>query len=53
MEAALLLKETSIVPAEGMDTREGATTGMYALSSSQLVLGLGLGVHSTSSSARR
>ena len=43
MEAALLLKETSIVPAEGMETREGATSGMYALSESQLVLGLGLG----------
>jgi fructoselysine-6-P-deglycase FrlB-like protein len=43
MEAALLLKETSIVPAEGMETREGATTGMYALSSSHLALGLGLG----------
>ena len=43
MEAALLLKETSILPAEGMETREGATTGMYALSASHLVLGLGLG----------
>jgi glucosamine 6-phosphate synthetase-like amidotransferase/phosphosugar isomerase protein len=43
MEAALLLKETSIVPAEGMETREGATSGMYALSASHLVLGLGLG----------
>lgn len=43
MEAALLLKETSIVPAEGMETREGATTGMYALSKSHLVVGLGLG----------
>jgi fructoselysine-6-P-deglycase FrlB-like protein len=43
MEAALLLKETSIVPAEGMETREGATSGMYALSKSHLALGLGLG----------
>ena len=43
MEAALLLKETSILPAEGMETREGATSGMYALSESQLVIGLGLG----------
>jgi glutamine---fructose-6-phosphate transaminase (isomerizing) len=38
LEAALLLKEVAGVPAEGMETREGATSGMYALRSDHLVL---------------
>jgi fructoselysine-6-P-deglycase FrlB-like protein len=42
-EAALLLKEVAGVPAEGMETREGATSGMYALGSDQLVLALPVG----------
>jgi glucosamine--fructose-6-phosphate aminotransferase (isomerizing) len=40
LEAALLLKEVAGVPAEGMETREGATSGMYALRPGQLVVGL-------------
>jgi fructoselysine-6-P-deglycase FrlB-like protein len=31
LEAALLLKEVAGVPAEGLETREGATSGMFAL----------------------
>jgi glucosamine--fructose-6-phosphate aminotransferase (isomerizing) len=40
LEAALLLKEVAGVPAEGMETREGATSGMYALRPGHLVVGL-------------
>jgi fructoselysine-6-P-deglycase FrlB-like protein len=43
LEAALLLKEVAGVPAEGLETREGATTGMYALGPGQLVLSLPTG----------
>lgn len=43
MEAALLLKEIALLPAEGMETREGATSGMYALSAHDLVLSLPTG----------
>lgn len=39
-EAALLLREVAGVPAEGAETREGATSSMYALSPGQLVIGL-------------
>ncbi|MGO9964361.1 MAG: SIS domain-containing protein [Acidimicrobiales bacterium] len=42
-EAALLLKEVAGLPAEGMETREGATSGMYALGRDQLVLALPVG----------
>jgi len=38
VEAALLLKEVPLIPAEGMELREGATTGMYALSAEDLVV---------------
>ncbi len=37
-EAALLLKEVAAIPTEGVETREGATTAMYALDDDQLVL---------------
>lgn len=40
LEAALLLKEVAGVPAEGMETREGATSGMYALRPGHLVVAL-------------
>jgi fructoselysine-6-P-deglycase FrlB-like protein len=40
MEAALLFKEVAGLPVEGMDTREGGTTGMYALSAQHMVLSL-------------
>jgi fructoselysine-6-P-deglycase FrlB-like protein len=40
MEAALLFKEVTRLPVEGMDTREGGTTGMYALGAQHLVLSL-------------
>jgi fructoselysine-6-P-deglycase FrlB-like protein len=43
MEAALLLKEVARLPVEGMDTREGGTTGMYALGAQHLVLSLPTG----------
>jgi glucosamine--fructose-6-phosphate aminotransferase (isomerizing) len=39
-EAALLLKEIAAIPAEGMETREGATTGMYALDDQHVVLAM-------------
>lgn len=39
-EASLLLREVSAIPAEGVETREGATTGMYALDQGHLVLAL-------------
>jgi fructoselysine-6-P-deglycase FrlB-like protein len=38
LEAALLLKEVAGIPAEGLETREGATTGSYALSRRHLAL---------------
>jgi fructoselysine-6-P-deglycase FrlB-like protein len=43
LETALLLKEVTRLPAEGMETREGGTTGMYALDTGQLVLTLPTG----------
>ncbi len=42
-EAALLLREIAKIPAEGMETREGATTGMYALDDDHVVLALPCG----------
>jgi glucosamine--fructose-6-phosphate aminotransferase (isomerizing) len=42
-EAALLLKELAAIPAEGMEAREGATTGMYALDDEHVVLALPCG----------
>jgi fructoselysine-6-P-deglycase FrlB-like protein len=41
-EAALLFKEVAAIPTEGVETREGATTGMYALDEHHLVISLGL-----------
>ena len=38
LETALLLKEISGVPAEGMETREAATSGMYALRAGHLAV---------------
>lgn len=43
LEASLLLKEVARIPAEGMETREGATSGMYALGPGHLVLSLPAG----------
>lgn len=43
LELALLLKEVPLIPFEGMETREGATTGMYALSAEQLAISLPTG----------
>jgi fructoselysine-6-P-deglycase FrlB-like protein len=40
LEAALLLKEVSGIPAEGVETREGATSAMMALRPGDLVLSL-------------
>jgi fructoselysine-6-P-deglycase FrlB-like protein len=40
LEAALLLKEVAGVPAEGVETREGATSAMMALQPGQLALSL-------------
>jgi glucosamine--fructose-6-phosphate aminotransferase (isomerizing) len=40
LEAALLLKEVSGIPAEGVETREGATSTMMALRPGDLVLSL-------------
>jgi fructoselysine-6-P-deglycase FrlB-like protein len=40
LEAALLLKEVGGVPAEGVETREGATSGMMALGRGSLALSL-------------
>ena len=40
LEAALLLKEVSGVPAEGVETREGATSAMMALGPGSLALSL-------------
>ena len=41
LEAALLLKEVAGIPAEGVETREGATSAMYALGLGHLVLSIG------------
>ncbi|MEO7061772.1 MAG: hypothetical protein ABI083_18800 [Lapillicoccus sp.] len=38
LESALLLKEVAGIPAEGLETREGATTGSYALAEGHLCL---------------
>ena len=43
LEAALLLKEVARVPTEGSETREGATSGMYALAPGQLAVSLPTG----------
>jgi fructoselysine-6-P-deglycase FrlB-like protein len=43
LEAALLLKEVAGVPAEGLETREGATTAMFSLVPGHLVLSLPTG----------
>lgn len=43
LEAALLLKEIAAVPAEGVETREGATSAMMALAPRHLVLSLPTG----------
>lgn len=40
LEAALLLKEVAGVPAEGVETREAATSSMYALAPGHLVVSL-------------
>lgn len=40
LEGALLLKEVSGIPAEGVETREGATSAMYPLRSGHLVVSL-------------
>ena len=38
LESALLLKEVAGIPAEGFETREGVTTGSYALADGHLCL---------------
>src|SRR5262245_7080388 len=43
LEAALLLKEVACIPAEGVETREGATSTMMALRQGHLVLSLPTG----------
>ena len=43
LEAALLLKEVAGIPAEGVETREGATSAMMALRPGDLVLSLPAG----------
>jgi len=43
LEAALLLKEVALVPAEGVETREGATSSMMALTATALALSLPAG----------
>jgi fructoselysine-6-P-deglycase FrlB-like protein len=40
LEGALFLKEVAMVPTEGCETREGATTAMFALGEGQMVLSL-------------
>ena len=40
LEAALLLKEVALVPAEGVETREGATSSMMALAPRALAVSL-------------
>jgi fructoselysine-6-P-deglycase FrlB-like protein len=51
LEAALLLKEVAGVPAEGTETREGATSGMYALGPGQLALSVAAGADSHAAEA--
>ena len=41
LETALLLREVAAIPTEGLEAREGATTGMYALGPGQGVVGVG------------
>src|SRR5947199_3781289 len=43
LEAALLLKEVAGIPAEGVETREGATSAMMALAPGHLALSLAMG----------
>ena len=43
LEAALLFKEVARIPAEGVETREGATSAMYGLGMDHLVLTIGSG----------
>jgi glucosamine 6-phosphate synthetase-like amidotransferase/phosphosugar isomerase protein len=43
LEAALLLKEVAGIPAEGVETREGATSAMMALRPGQIALSLPMG----------
>lgn len=43
LEGALLLKEVAGVPSEGVETREGATSAMYALGPEALVVSLPVG----------
>jgi len=43
LETALLLKEVAAIPAEGMETREGATSGMYALSAQSVAISVSSG----------
>lgn len=43
LEAALLLKEVAGIPAEGLETREGATSAMFSLRPGHLVLSLPAG----------
>ena len=43
LEAALLLKEVALVPAEGVETREGATSAMMALGPGALAVSLSAG----------
>ena len=40
MELALMLKEVSRVPAEGVETREGATSAMFGLAPGHLMVSL-------------
>ena len=47
LEAALLLKEVAGIPAEGVETREGATSAMMALRPGDLVLSLPAGAEDT------
>jgi len=41
LETALLLREVACVPAEGTETREGATSSMFGLSAGHLVVSVG------------
>jgi fructoselysine-6-P-deglycase FrlB-like protein len=43
LEAALLLAEVAGIPSQGLETREGSTTGMYALGAGTLALALAPG----------
>ena len=43
LEAALLVKEVALVPCEGVETREGATTAMFALGPDQLAIAVPAG----------